>query len=78
MHSICSILDPLGLKENIYPVDSRKLEIVDSIIDVLEGLQRKRGYAPPAILPRLLTLLTLLYPVNGLSRGKIIISVFSL
>ncbi|XP_034235374.1 uncharacterized protein LOC117641823 [Thrips palmi] len=64
MRSLCSILDPLGLQENIFPLDSRKLEILDSILDVIDCLKNKKNYSPPALLPRILTILSFLSVVT--------------
>ncbi|KAE8745448.1 hypothetical protein FOCC_FOCC007828 [Frankliniella occidentalis] len=64
MRSLCCILDPLCSQENMFPLNSVKLEVLDSLVDILECLKNKRSYCPPAILPRLLTILSLISPVK--------------
>lgn len=71
MRSFCCIFDPLGLPENIFPLNSKKLEILDSILDVLECFKRKHNYCPPAILPRLLTVLSLMSPMSDKNGGEL-------
>lgn len=66
MPSMCGILDPLILRENMFPLNSRKLDILDFVMDFLKFFRERYNYSPPAILPRLLTIMDLLAPKQEL------------